>query len=82
MIIYVIQDNCGSAVKIATAKGLIDYANHAHFVEGAELNKQYNGDTVEPCTDVEGAKHILSADMYYVEEFDTDKVDILTIMED
>lgn len=59
MKLYLVLDNtAGNINKLCNAKGLIAYANEAHFI----------GDEIPPAKTIDDAIEILKTDMFHVEE--------------
>ncbi len=80
MKLFLIQDETAGAInKIVNEQGLIAYANGSHFVE-KDLSKPINKDwQVYACNDIETAKHILRADLFYVTELNFKKCNIYSL---
>lgn len=76
MRLFLIEDETGSLdSRIVNEKGLIDYANDAHFVE-KDLTKPIDKSwQVYACNDIKDAICILQADMFWTTELDFDKKD-------
>lgn len=80
MKLFLIQDETAGAInKVVNEQGLVDYANNAHFVE-KDMSKPIDETwQVYACNDIETAKHILRADLFYVTELNFKENNIYSI---